>query len=135
MWRILYLDIIWCLRMEVNIQHRVKWFCEKASLKICYGILCESRSLNVKNWWLNLLGKCWIFHSTTNFVVLCGENMISEKLKIVWSVTVSRLEEQTLVIVPIWDQLQPNFYKLPCVEQRIAKLDLKSTMYSVVKCP
>ena len=46
--------------------------------------------------------------------------MISKKLKIVCSVTVSRLE---FVSVPIADQLQPNFDKLPCVEQRIAKLD------------
>ena len=27
------------------------------------------------------------------------------------------------VPLPIADQLQPNFYKLPCVEQRITKLD------------
>ena len=33
------------------------------------------------------------------------------------------------------DQLQPNFFKLPCMEQRIKKLYWKSTMYSVVKCP
>ena len=46
--------------------------------------------------------------------------MISEKLKIVCSVTVSRLE---FVPVPIADHLQTNFYKLACVEQRIAKLD------------
>ena len=45
----LYLDIIWCLCMEVNNQHRVIWFCEKASLRICYIILCECRSLNIKN--------------------------------------------------------------------------------------
>ena len=46
--------------------------------------------------------------------------MISKKLKIVCSVTVSRLE---FVPVPIADELQPNFYKMPCVEQRIKKLD------------
>ena len=28
----LYLDIIWCLCMEVNIQHRVIWFCQKRLL-------------------------------------------------------------------------------------------------------
>ena len=46
--------------------------------------------------------------------------MISKKLKIVCSVTVSRLE---FVPVPIADQLQPNVYKLSCVEQRITKTD------------
>ena len=46
--------------------------------------------------------------------------MISKNLKIAYSVTVSRLE---LVSVPIADQLQPNFYELPCVEQWITKLD------------
>ena len=64
--------------------------------------------------------------------MLCGENMVSKKSKIVCSVKVSRLE---FVSLPIADQLQPNFYKLPCVEQRITKLYWKSTMYSVVKCP
>ena len=29
--------------------------------------------------------------------------------------------------------LKPKFHKLPCVEQKITKLDWKSTMYSVVK--
>ena len=37
--------------------------------------------------------------------------------------------------LPIADQLRPNFYKLPYVEQKFTKLDWKSTMYSVVKCP
>ena len=54
-------------------------------------------------------------------MVLYGENMVSKKLKIVCcSVTVSRLE---FVSLPFSDQLQPNFYTLPCVEQRVAKLD------------
>ena len=53
-------------------------------------------------------------------MVLCGENLISKKLKIVCSVTLSRLG---FVSVPITDQLERNFYKLPCVEQRITKLD------------
>ena len=57
--------------------------------------------------------------------------MTSERLKIVCSVTVFRLE---FVSVPIADQLQSNFYKLSCVRERIKKLDNKSTMYSVVKC-
>ena len=43
MWWILYLDIMGCLCMGVNIQHRVKWFCEKASLRICYLILFEGK--------------------------------------------------------------------------------------------
>ena len=46
--------------------------------------------------------------------------MISKKLMIVCSVTVFRLE---FVSVPIADHLQPNFYKLPCAEKKIAKLD------------
>ena len=46
--------------------------------------------------------------------------MISKKLKIVRSVTVSRLE---FVSVLIAGQLQPNFSKLPCVQKRITKLD------------
>ena len=37
--------------------------------------------------------------------------MTSKKLKIVCSVTVSRLE---FVPVPIADQFQPNLFKLPC---------------------
>ena len=28
------MDLMWCLRVEVNIQQRVEWFCEKASLRI-----------------------------------------------------------------------------------------------------
>ena len=51
-----------------------------------------------------------------------GENMVSKKSKIVCSVKVSRLE---LVPLPIADQLRPNSYKIPCVEQRITKLDLE----------
>ena len=58
--------------------------------------------------------------------------MVSKKLKIACSVKVSRLE---FVSLPIVDQLQPSFYKLPCVEQRITKLDRKGTICSVVKCP
>ena len=46
--------------------------------------------------------------------------MASEKSKIVSSVKLSRLE---FVSLPIADQLQPNSYKLPCVEQGITKLD------------
>ena len=56
----------------------------------------------------------------------------SKKSKIVCSVKLSRLE---FVSLPITDQLQPNFYKLSCVEQWITKLDGKSNMYRVVKCP
>ena len=43
-----------------------------------------------------------------------------KKLKIVCLVTESKLE---FISVPIADQLQPNFDKMPCVEQRITKLD------------
>ena len=57
--------------------------------------------------------------------------MVSKKSKIVCSVKVCRLE---FVSLPFADQLQPNFYKLPCLEQKITKLDSKSTMYSAVKC-
>ena len=46
--------------------------------------------------------------------------MISKKMKIVCSVTVSRLE---FIPVPIADQLQPNLFKLPCAEHGITKLD------------
>ena len=46
--------------------------------------------------------------------------MISKKLKIVCLVTESKLE---FISVPIADQLQPNFDKMPSVEQRITKLD------------
>ena len=90
------------------------------------------RTLNAKNWWINLLGKYYVFHSITHFMVLCRKNMVSKKSKIVCSVKVSRPE---FVSLPIVDQLQPNLYKLPCVEQRITNLDWKSTMCSVVKCP
>ena len=48
------------------------------------------------------------------------QNMVSKKLKIVCSVKLSRLE---FVPLPIVDQLRPNFYKLPCVEQKFTKLD------------
>ena len=48
--------------------------------------------------------------------------MVSEKLKIICSVKLSRLE---FVSLPIGDQLQPNLYKLSCVEQRITKLVYK----------
>ena len=46
--------------------------------------------------------------------------MISKKLKIVFSVIVSRLE---FVSVLIAGQLQPNVFKLPFVQKRITKLD------------
>ena len=58
--------------------------------------------------------------------------MLSKKSKIVCSVKVSRLE---FVSLPIAEQLQPNFYILPRLEQRITKLDGKSTMCNVVQCP
>ena len=58
--------------------------------------------------------------------------MVDKKSKIVCSVKVSRLE---FVSLPIADQLQQSFYKLPSVEQGITKLEWKSTMYSVGKCP
>ena len=32
------MDTMWCLCVEVNIPQRVIWFCEKASLRICYII-------------------------------------------------------------------------------------------------
>ena len=57
-----------------------------------------------------------MFHNLTYFVVLCGGNMVSKKLKIVCSVKVSRLE---FVSLHIADQKQPSFYKLPYVEQMI----------------
>ena len=50
--------------------------------------------------------------------------MVIKKSKIV-NVKVSRLE---FVSLHIADQLQPNFYKLPCVHRRITKLDSKGTM-------
>ena len=65
-------------------------------------------------------------------MVLCEEYMVSKKSKIVWVVKVSRLE---IVSLPITDQLQPNFYKMPCAEQRITKLNWKNTMNNVVKYP
>ena len=38
-----FMDIMWCLCVEVNIQQRVEWCFEKASLRICCLILfkCE----------------------------------------------------------------------------------------------
>ena len=38
-----FMDTIWRLCVEVNIQQRVVWFCEKASLRICYIILFECK--------------------------------------------------------------------------------------------
>ena len=58
--------------------------------------------------------------------------MASKQMKIVCSVKVYRLE---FVSLPLADQLQPNFYKRPCLEQNITKVDWESTMYSAVKCP
>ena len=46
--------------------------------------------------------------------------MVSKISKMVCSVKVSRLE---FVYLPTADQLQPNFYKLQCAEQRTTKLD------------
>ena len=42
MWWILWVDIMWCLCVEVKIQQRVIWFC-KASLRICYLSLFECK--------------------------------------------------------------------------------------------
>ena len=39
------MDIMWCLCVEVNVQQRVIWCCEKASLRICYVILFECKGL------------------------------------------------------------------------------------------
>ena len=58
--------------------------------------------------------------------------MVSTKSKIVCSVNLCRLE---FVSLPFSDQLQPDVYKLPCLELKITKADWKSTMYSAVKCP
>ena len=58
--------------------------------------------------------------------------MASKKSKIVCSVKLCRME---FVSLPFADQLQPNFYKLPCLEQKITKVDRKSTMYSAAKFP
>ena len=52
--------------------------------------------------------------------------MISEKLKIACSVTVCRLQ---FVSVPIADQLQSNFYKVPCAEQRISNIYIYIYIY------
>ena len=38
-----FVDIMRCLCVEVNIQQRVEWFCEKVSLRICCVILFECR--------------------------------------------------------------------------------------------
>ena len=46
--------------------------------------------------------------------------MESKKSKIVCSVKVFRLE---FVSLPFADQLQPNVYKLPCLKQKITKVD------------
>ena len=132
MWWILYLDIMWCLCMGVIIQHRVIWFWEKASLRICYAIWFKCKDL----WMLktdSLIFKGNIKYFTAQQILwCCVEKILVEKLKIVCSVTLSRLE---FVSVPIADQLQPHFDKLPYVEQRITKPDWTSTMYSVVKYP
>ena len=58
-------------------------------------------------------------------MVLCEENVLNKKLKIVCLVKVSRLEFGSLTIA---DQLQPNSDKLPCAEQMITKLDWNSTL-------
>ena len=124
---------MWCLCVDVKIQQTFIWFC-KVSLRICYAILFErkgSRMLKTGN--LILQGNIkYVTASISNFLVLYGENMVSKKSKIVCSVKVSRLE---FVFLHIVDQLQPSFYKLSCVEQRITKLYRKITMYSVVKWP
>ena len=65
-------------------------------------------------------------------MVPCGENILSEKSKTVYSVKVSRLE---FVSLPIAEQSQANFYKLTRVEERIIKPDRKNTMHSVIKFP
>ena len=57
--------------------------------------------------------------------------MVSKKSKIVCSVKVCRLK---LVSLPFADQLQPNFFKLPCLEQKITKVNWKSTLYNTVNC-
>ena len=64
--------------------------------------------------------------------MLCGENVVSGKLKIVFSVKVSRLE------FVFFYPLQTNYSQIfiNChVWNRITKIDWKSTMYSVVKYP
>ena len=58
--------------------------------------------------------------------------MVITKSKIVCSVNLCRLE---FVSLPFADQPQPNFYKLPSLEQKITKVDWKSTIYSAIRCP
>ena len=38
-----FVDIMWCVCVEVNIQQRVDWFCEKSSLRICCVIMFECK--------------------------------------------------------------------------------------------
>ena len=58
--------------------------------------------------------------------MLCGENMVSRKSKIVFPVKVSSTHCGPVTV---------KFYELPFAERKIAKLDWISTICSVVKCP
>ena len=110
-------DGYWCLYVEMKIHGFVK-----LHLWICHVSLFECKG----PWMLKTDSS--IFSENIQF----GANMVSKKMKIVCSIKVYRLE---FVSLPFADQLQPNFYKLLCLEQNITKVDWKSTMYSAVKCP
>ena len=64
--------------------------------------------------------------------MLFGANMISEKSEFVCWVKVC---SWSLFLCPLQTNYLPSFYELPCLEQKITKVDWESTMYSAVKCP
>ena len=67
-----------------------------------------------------------MFYNTAYFMVLCGESMLSNKLKIICSVKVFKLE---FVSLPIADQLQSS------VEQDCKTRLKKYYVLCDVKCP
>ena len=71
---------------------------------------------------LMLTSDCLIFQGNAKYFT--AQQILWYCVEIVCPVTVSRLE---FVPVPIAEQLQPIFYKMPGVEQRVTKLDRKST--------
>ena len=119
---------MWCLSMELNIQHRVIWCCQKVSLRICYIILFEYTGP-----WMLKTGSTNKCFTAQQISWCCVEKIWSvKKWGFSCSVTVSRLE---FVSVRIAEQLQPNCLETALCKTQDYKTRLKGTMYSVVRWP
>ena len=111
---------------------RLYGFVKKASLRICYKFCLNVKVFECSKLTAYSFREILHISQHNKFCGAARRKYDQWKLKIFCLVTVCRLE---FVSLPIADQFQSNFHNLPFVKQRIIKLDRKSTMYNVAKCP